>query len=49
MFVDGASGSGRDLTLFLGLLLDLCNLLTLLGGSTDLHTKNDVTDLGLSQ
>ena len=49
MFVDGACGSGGDLALFLGLFLDFCNLLSLLGRSTDLHTQDDVSDLGLCQ
>lgn len=49
VFVDGACGGGRQLALFLGLLLDLCDLLPLLRGSTDLHAQDDVPDLGLCQ
>ena len=49
VFVDGFGGCGSDLTLFLGLFLDLCNLLSLLRGGTDLHAEDDVSDLRLSQ
>ncbi len=49
MFVDSASGGGCQLRLLLCLLLNLCNLLALLRGSTDLHAQDDVPDLRLSQ
>ena len=49
MFVNSACGGSSDLTLFLGLLLYLCYLLSLLRGSTDLHTKDNVPDLRLGQ
>ena len=39
------SGHGGELVLLPSLLLDLCNLLTLDGGSLDLHPKDDVPDL----
>ena len=49
VFVDGACGGGSDLTLLFRLFFNLCDLLSLLRRSTDLHTQDDVTDLGLSQ
>jgi len=49
MFVDSSCSSGSDLTLLLGLLLYLGYLLPLLGGSADLHTQNDISDLRLCQ
>lgn len=49
MFVDGSRGGGSQLTLLLALLLYLCYLLPLGGGSRDLHAEDDVTDLGLSE
>ena len=49
MFVDGLCGGSCDLTLFLCLFLNLCNLLALLRWSTDLHTEDDVSNLRLSQ
>ena len=49
MLVDGSSGSGSDLALFFRLFLNLSNLLSLLRGGADLHAKNDVTNLTLSQ
>lgn len=47
MFVNSAGLCGRQLRLLFGLLLNLSNLLPLLGGSGDLHTQDDVPDLGL--
>lgn len=44
MLVDGASLGGSQLRLLLGLLLYLCYLLPLLGGSRDLHAQDDVSD-----
>ena len=49
VLVDGARGGGRELALLLGLLLNLGNLLALLGGSADLHAQDDVSDLRLSE
>lgn len=49
MDVGGARGGSCQLRLFLGLLLDFCYLLPLLWGCWDLHTQDDVTDLGLGQ
>ena len=49
VLVDGAGGGGGELALLLGLLLDLGDLLALLGGGADLHPEDDVTDLGLGQ
>ena len=49
VFVDGACGGGCELRLFLGLLLDLCDLLALLRGSTDFHTQDNVSDLRLGE
>ena len=40
-------GRGGELWLILGLLLDLRDLLTLLGRSWNLHTQDDITDLRL--
>ena len=45
VLVDGACGGGCELRLFLGLLLDLSNLLSLLRGCTDLHAQDDVPNL----
>ena len=47
--VGGSGGGSRQLRLFFGLLLDLSDLLPLLRGCWDLHTKNDVSDLRLGQ
>lgn len=49
MFIDCASGGGCDLTLFFGLFLDLCYLLSLLGRRTDLHAQDDVPDFRICQ
>ena len=49
MFVDCSSGGRCNLTLFFCLFLDLSYLLSLLRRSTDLHAKDDVTDLRLGQ
>ena len=49
MFVGGAGGGCCQLRLLLGLLLDLCNLLSLLRGSRNLHSQNYVPDLRLCQ
>lgn len=49
VLVDGASLGGSELGLLLGLLLDLGNLLALLGGSRDLHAQDDVSDLRLGE
>lgn len=49
MFVDCACLRGGELGLLLGLLLDLSDLLALLGWSRDLHAQDDVPDLRLGQ
>lgn len=49
VFVDCPGCGSCQLGLFLGLLLNLGNLLPLLGRSRDLHTEDDVTDLRLGQ
>ena len=49
MLVNGTSGSGRDLALLFRLFLNLSNLLSLLRGGADLHAKDNVTNLTLSQ
>lgn len=49
VFVDSTSGGGCDLTLLLRLFLDLCNLLSLLRGSADLHSQDNVSNLRLCQ
>lgn len=49
MFVHRSSGSRGQLRLFLRLLLNFSNLLSLRGRSTDFHTKNNVSDFGLCQ
>ena len=49
VFVDGSRGGSRQLRLFLGLLLDLSDLLTLRGRRRDFHAQNNVADLGLGQ
>ena len=49
MFVHCARRRGRQLGLLFSLFLDLGDLLSLRGGCWDLHTKDDVTDLRLSQ
>ena len=45
VFVDGACGGGRELRLFLRLLLNFGNLLPLLRRSRDLHAQDDVPNL----
>lgn len=49
VLVDGARLRGRQLRLLFGLLLDLSNLLPLLGWGRDLHSQNDIPDLRLGQ
>ena len=49
MLVDGARLGGGELGLLLGLLLDLGDLLALLGGSGDLHAQDDISDLRLGE
>ena len=49
MDVSGACGGGSELRLFLGLLLNLCYLLTLLGWGRNLHPQDDVPDFRLGQ
>ena len=49
VLVDGAGLGGGELGLLLGLLLDLSDLLALLGGSGYLHTQDDVSDLRLGE
>ena len=49
VLVDGAGLGGGELGLFLGLLLDLSDLLALLGGSGYLHAQDDVSDLRLGE
>lgn len=45
VFVHRAGLRGRQLRLLLGLLLNFCNLLPLLGWGRDLHAQDDVSDL----
>jgi len=45
MFVNSAGLCGCQLRLLLGLLLNFCNLLSLLRGSRDLHAQDNVSDL----
>ena len=45
VFVNGTCGGSSQLTLFFCLFLYLCYLLSLLRGSTDLHTQDNVTYL----
>ena len=47
--VGGSRGGSRQLRLFLGLLLNLGDLLTLLGGCRDLHSQDDVANFRLRQ
>lgn len=49
MLVDRSCRCCCELWLFLGLLLNLCNLNSLSRWSRDFHTQNDVPDLRLSQ
>lgn len=49
VLVDRARLCGSELGLLLGLLLDLGDLLALLGGSGDLHAQDDVSDLRLGE
>lgn len=49
MFVNSAGLRGCQLRLLLGLLLNFCNLLSLLRGGRDLHAQDNVSDLGLRQ
>ena len=49
MDVGGSSGSGCQLWLFLGLLLDFSDLLPLLRRGRDLHSKDNITDFRLCQ
>lgn len=49
MLVDGARGGGGQLALLLALLLDLGYLLPLRGRRRDLHSEDDVADLGLRE
>lgn len=44
MLVDSACGGGRYLALLLCLLLYFCYLLPLLGGGTDFHPQDDISD-----
>lgn len=45
VFVNSAGLCGCQLRLLLGLLLNFCNLLSLLRGGRDLHAQDDVSDL----
>lgn len=49
VFVDSPSGGGSELALFLALLLDLGDLLPLSRWRGNLHTQDNVTDLGLCE
>lgn len=49
MFVNGAGLRGCQLRLLFGLLLNFCNLLSLLRGGRDLHAQDNVSDLRLCQ
>lgn len=49
VLVDGDGGCCRQLRLFLGLLLNLGDLLALGGGRRDFHSQDDVTDFRLCQ
>ena len=49
VFVDGARRRRGQLRVFLGLFLDLGDLLALRRRGGDLHAENDVSDFGLGQ
>lgn len=49
MLVHRSRLRGRELRLLFSLLLNLGDLLPLLGRGRDLHSQDDVTDLGLGQ